>query len=98
MVGGGRVLLAGFAALACWAEARGQPIVTDSGRVHSCWGRESVVEAGGDSAWTSRYLVAARGRPISWCGPGRRRVVGESAGGEGIVVDVVAGVGSGFFG
>ena len=55
------------------------------------------MEAGGGSAWTSGYLVAARGRPIS-CGPGRRRVVGGSAGGEGIVVETVAEVGSGFVG
>ena len=97
MVDGGQVLLAGFAALACWVEARGRPIVSGSGRVHSYWGRGSVVEAGGGSAWTSGYLVAARGRPIS-CGPGRRRVVGGSAGGEGIVVEAVVEVGSGFVG
>ena len=50
MVEDGRVLLVGFAVLACWVEARGQPIMTGSGRVHSYWERESVVKAGGGSA------------------------------------------------
>ena len=95
MVEDGRVLLVGFAVLACWVEARGQPIMTGSGRVHSYWERESVVKAGGGSVvWTSDYLVTAWGRPISY-GPGRKRVVGGSAEGEGIVVEAVVEVGCG---
>ena len=93
MVDGGRVLLVGFVALTCWVEARGRPMVSGSGRVHSYWGRGSVVEAGGGSAWTSGYLVAEWGRPIS-CGPGRERVavafgVGSVVEEKGFVVEAV---------